>query len=256
MAKGRMINRKIATDARFNSLSRNEQWLFMRMLPFADDEGKLPGNLTELRLLTIPGERIKDFTIEKVLKGIERSGLVRIDIGVVIQYVGWRKNQKLGHRPASSLYPDIVKDTGKGQERSPKVATTELNLTELNITKREYGEYKNILLTDDQNKKLKNKFPTTYNYQIKNLDEYIETSGKKYKNHYLVILKWADKEKPIKKEPTGYIYKCPECNTEKEFNDRRDYHYRCEENKCQQIPKGKGLVGYVLEFDREVDNKE
>ena len=39
-AQARMLHRSIAYDGRFNSLTITEQWLYMRMLPFVDDEGK------------------------------------------------------------------------------------------------------------------------------------------------------------------------------------------------------------------------
>ena len=145
MAKGRMINRTLAYDSKFYSLTRDEQWLFMRMLPFADDEGKLPGDIIELRLLTIPGENMKDQTIKKLLEGLKRSKLLKINYGVVIQYSGWSKNQKIGHNPAISLYPDIVKDTEEANSSSELLEEgrnniTESNITELNITFNQFWE--------------------------------------------------------------------------------------------------------------------
>lgn len=60
--------------------------------------------------------------------------------------------------------------------------------------KHKYGEYKNVLLTDEQYESLKEKFPFNYEEKIKNLDEGIELKGYKYKNHYLAILKWSKKD--------------------------------------------------------------
>ena len=51
MAKGRMINRSIATDSKFNILGIQAQWLFMRMLPFMDDHGRITGNIFELTIM-------------------------------------------------------------------------------------------------------------------------------------------------------------------------------------------------------------
>jgi hypothetical protein len=61
-----------------------------------------------------------------------------------------------------------------------------------------YGEYKNVLLTDDDLEKLKAKFPTDWEERIENLSEGIELKGYKYKNHYLAICKWAKNDKPVK----------------------------------------------------------
>ena len=61
------------------------------------------------------------------------------------------------------------------------------------------GEYKKVLLTTEQLEKLKLDF-SNWNEMIKNLDEYIETTGKKYKNHNLVMRKWA--KNPNGSKPT------------------------------------------------------
>jgi len=70
--------------------------------------------------------------------------------------------------------------------------------------KHKYGEYKNVLLTDTQYESLKDKFNGSVDEKIKELDDAIETYGYKYKNHSLVIQKWA-KKKELEK-PTGTNY--------------------------------------------------
>jgi 5-methylcytosine-specific restriction endonuclease McrA len=63
--------------------------------------------------------------------------------------------------------------------------------------KHKYGEYKNVLLTDDEKQKLKDKFGTAKaKALVKELDEGIELKGYKYKSHYLAILKWSKNTKP------------------------------------------------------------
>ncbi|MDH4127679.1 MAG: DUF4373 domain-containing protein [Spirochaetota bacterium] len=54
--------------------------------------------------------------------------------------------------------------------------------------KHRYGEYKNVLLSDDEYTKLKQCLDVVK--MIKKLDEGIELKGYKYKSHYLAILKW------------------------------------------------------------------
>lgn len=58
--------------------------------------------------------------------------------------------------------------------------------------KREYGEFKNVLLTDDEYKKLENINALS---QIENLSRYIASTGKRYKSHYATILNWDRREK-------------------------------------------------------------
>lgn len=69
-------------------------------------------------------------------------------------------------------------------------------------TRHKYGEYKHVLLTDEQHTKLINELGTSVtNDSITFLDEYIEMKGYKARNHYLCIKKWvvdAVKEKQLK----------------------------------------------------------
>lgn len=71
-------------------------------------------------------------------------------------------------------------------------------------SKHKYGEYQHVLLTDKEHTHLIDLYGNSLDEHIKILDEYIETSGKKYKNHSLVIQKWVhdewmkrNKDKPI-----------------------------------------------------------
>jgi len=56
-----------------------------------------------------------------------------------------------------------------------------------------YGEYQNVYLTDTELQKLKDRF-NDWEIKIKEMDSGIELKGYKYKNHYLAILKWAEKD--------------------------------------------------------------
>lgn len=68
-----------------------------------------------------------------------------------------------------------------------------------------YGEYKNVLLSDDQMEKLKTEFPNDYQERIERLSEYCESSGKTYKNYLATIRSWARKEKSEPKNASsGY----------------------------------------------------
>lgn len=58
-----------------------------------------------------------------------------------------------------------------------------------------YGEYKNVLLSDDDYEKLVNEFPIDYKERIERLSEYIASTGKTYKNHLATIRNWARRER-------------------------------------------------------------
>ncbi len=69
-------------------------------------------------------------------------------------------------------------------------------------TRHKYGEYQNVLLSDEELEKLKAEFPDDWQSRIENLSEYIASSGKCYKNHLATIRKWAkaDTEKQAEKK--------------------------------------------------------
>lgn len=68
----------------------------------------------------------------------------------------------------------------------------EINNIKENI-KRKYGIFENVLLSNDEYSKLKERF-TDYQEKIDNLSSYIESKGVKYKSHYATILNWSRKD--------------------------------------------------------------
>lgn len=61
--------------------------------------------------------------------------------------------------------------------------------------KHKYGEYKNVLLTDEEYEKLQNEFPNDYEERIERLSSYIASKGAKYKNYLATIRNWARKDR-------------------------------------------------------------
>lgn len=72
---------------------------------------------------------------------------------------------------------------------------TETVTKTINETKNKYGTFENVILTDKEYEKLKEKYPHTYEEKIDSLSYYIESKGNKYKSHYATILSWQRKEK-------------------------------------------------------------
>ncbi|HIB3159144.1 TPA: helix-turn-helix domain-containing protein [Enterococcus faecium] len=90
-----------------------------------------------------------------------------------------------------------------------------------------YGEYKNVLLSDEQMEKLKTEFPNDYQERIERLSEYCESSGKTYKNYLATIRSWARKEKSEPKNAssaykrTGRREKLPEWAIDQEAYQKK-----------------------------------
>lgn len=85
------------------------------------------------------------------------------------------------------------KDTPEKTRKAPK-------------PKKEYGEYKNVWLTDNELDKLKSLYPRDWEDRINRLSAYIASSGKKYRSHYATIRMWADRDKKQQGQarPGGY----------------------------------------------------
>ena len=87
------------------------------------------------------------------------------------------------------------------------------NPRDINVCKHKhkYGEYQHVLLTDKEHTHLVELYGSSLDEHIKILDEYIETSGKSYKNHSLVLQKWVhdewtkrNKNNPVKLDSKFY----------------------------------------------------
>lgn len=61
--------------------------------------------------------------------------------------------------------------------------------------KHKYGEFKNVLLTDDELRKYQEKNPYDWQQRIERMSSGIEMKGYKYSSHYLALLNWDRNEK-------------------------------------------------------------
>lgn len=105
----------------------------------------------------------------------------------LITIVNWSlyqsQEETLTNKPTSKLT--------NNQQTTNKQLTT--NKNDKKDKKNIYGEFQNVLLTDDEYQKLVDRLPG-YQSRIDSLSEYIESHGKKYKSHYATILSWARKD--------------------------------------------------------------
>lgn len=85
-------------------------------------------------------------------------------------------------------------------EQADELAPEHINKQNNTIqNKNIYGEFKHVLLTDEELEKIKDYFWKDYKDRIRNLDEYLENNPKKhYENHYLTLRKWARKENYVR----------------------------------------------------------
>ena len=65
-----------------------------------------------------------------------------------------------------------------------------------------YGRYGNVVLSDKELSELKEEFPADWKEYIERLSGYMESTGKKYKNHAATIRRWANADRK-KAAPPG-----------------------------------------------------
>lgn len=142
---------------------------------------------------------------------------------------------KKGYIAVETLYKEGTKEIigrhlyivntpiNKNVKDNNKVINTKIN-NKLKVSKHKYGEYQHVLLTDKEHTQLLDLYGDSLDEHIKILDEYIETSGKKYKNYSLVIQKWVhdewtkrNKDKPITLDSKFYAEQ--NTKTDKEVQD-------------------------------------
>ena len=111
--------------------------------------------------------------------------------------------------------PSIKNDTSSSikndTDNNTSINNTFNNKKDVYTRKHKYGEYQHVLLTDKEHTHLVELYGSSLDEHIKILDEYIETSGKKYKNHSLVLQKWVhdewekrNKNNPVKLDSKFY----------------------------------------------------
>ena len=97
------------------------------------------------------------------------------------------------------------------KENNTSINNTFNNKKDVYTRKHKYGEYQHVLLTDEEHTHVVELYGSSLDEHIKILDEYIETSGKNYKNHSLVLQKWVhdewikrNKDNPVKLDSKFY----------------------------------------------------
>lgn len=162
-------------------------------------------------------------SVESAIKELKKNGYLRVDKiypngncnRIQYQYTFFEKPQEVVFQPLENQ--DVENQEVESQVfenphayiNTNKQSTNKQNTKEQ--SKHKYGEYQHVLLTDKEHTHLVELYGSSLDEHIKILDEYIETSGKKYKNHSLVIQKWVhdewtkrNKNKPVKLDSKFY----------------------------------------------------
>lgn len=144
-------------------------------------------------------ERYSENQVKKAMKFLRENLMIDTTKalgGVLITICNYERYQN----------PKNYERTNEGTKERTKVSPSKnqggphINKNEENDKNenKKYGEFKNVILSDEEYKKLENKFNGSLKEKIDNLSEGIASKGYKYKSHYATILTWERNR--IKKE--------------------------------------------------------
>ena len=145
-------------------------------------------------------------SVESAIKELKKNGYLRVDKiypnensnRIQYQYTFFENPQEVDFQGVETQWVETQGVETQGVENHYTYKyTNKPNTNKLNTntqSKHKYGEYQHVLLTDKEHTHLLELYGNSLDEHIKILDEYIETSGKKYKNHSLVIQKWVHDE--------------------------------------------------------------
>lgn len=161
--------------------------------------------------------------VQKWVSALVKKGYINLEL---VYKEGTKQilQRKLYITPGVNIYTTSHKnlyDPGVKKYMTPGVNICVENNKDINNTfnnkkdvytrKHKYGEYQHVLLTDEEHTHLVELYGNLLDEHIKILDEYIETSGKSYKNHSLVLQKWVhdewikrNKDNPVKLDSKFY----------------------------------------------------
>ena len=94
-----------------------------------------------------------------------------------------------------------LENKDREREKSDTLPKAKSKPKKITPTKSNYGEYSNVLLTDEEYEKLLIEIPNAAEY-IENLSTYMESTGKTYKSHIATIRHWFRNDKDKGKTET------------------------------------------------------
>lgn len=219
-------------------VEKNGNYTTMCNLPLRDPNLSLKAKGLLAMCLSLPDDWVYNISgltlmckegrdsVMTVLKELEANGYltrhrIRLPSGRLssMEYVIYEQPQS--NNP-TLVNPTLKKSTVEDstQEESTLEDTTLLSTniqnkeyTNKRITKdvrHKYGQYRNVLFTDEEFGKLQSEFPNDYEERIERLSEYMESTGKSYKNHLATIRNWARRDKPQKQIYSSSMYEFKE----------------------------------------------
>lgn len=234
-----MFTKKVTDDDNFMELSASAQALYLHLTMAADDDGfcnqiticmfKAHASISDLEALL---EKRYIYQFENgviVIKHWRMANALRKDRYTTTAFQ--EELKKLGLKKNKSYTLLNEKNDGDDewlpsgcqvvadclpQSRVDKSSVEKKSIDKGNISdsdesepsppkkvKHKYGEYNNVLLTDEELQKLMTEY-SDYQERIERLSSYVASTGKRYKSHYATIRNWARKDAEVTSIRSGY----------------------------------------------------
>ena len=211
IAERRMFAKTIIDSDAFLDMPLSTQALYFHLSMRADDDGFINNPTKIQRMIGSSDDDLKVLIAKRYLLPFE-SGVVVIKHWKIHNYI-----QKDRYKPtvyteeksmlavkANGVYTDRIQN-GYSMDTQVRLGKDRLELDKDSIerlpppkaskpTRHKYGEYKNVLLSDEDMDKLKAEFPADWQQRIERLSGYIASTGKSYKNHLATIRNWAKRD--------------------------------------------------------------
>ena len=217
MAERRMFAKTIIDSDAFLEMPDSSQLLYFHLAMRADDDGFVNKPKTIMKMCGCKDDDMTLLFMKKFLIPFE-SGVVVIKHWKIHNYIRkdtytetkYKEEKALLETDENGAYR--ISCTGSSRVRDGCVTGTSTQESigeEIDsvskgeyispaappkTVKHKYGSEKNVLLTDDEYRKLSERFPEDYEERIENMSVGIAIHGYKYKSHYLAILKWAERD--------------------------------------------------------------
>ena len=210
MAERRMFAKTIIDSDAFLDMPLSTQALYFHLSMRADDDGFINNPKKIQRTVSCTDDDLKLLIAKNFIIPFE-SGIVVIKHWRIHNYIQkdryketvYQEERAMLHIKPNNAYSlmdtECIRDgygletqvrLGKGSLEEDK----EIDIKSDKPVRHKYGEYKNVLLSDEDMDKLKKEFPVDYMERIERLSGYIASTGKSYKNHLATIRNWARKE--------------------------------------------------------------
>lgn len=232
MAERRMFAKTIIDSDAFLDMPLSTQSLYFHLSMRADDDGFINNPKKIQRTVGASDDDMKLLIVKRFIIPFE-SGIVVIKHWKIHNYIQkdrykptlYQEEKAMLTERENRAYTECIQPVSNPytQYRLGKDSVDENSIDDLpgssdaeplsipdspkpnpKPVKHKHGEYKNVLLTDDELSKLKTEY-SDWEERIERLSSYVASTGKSYKSHYATIRNWARKDGVKNEQPRSAL---------------------------------------------------